>query len=83
MQALRELNFDHRMGKISDEDFAVFDANLKQHAAETLRALDQWEAQADADLDQVLGTRDRGAPIAVDCGQPAVPVLRTPGRRRR
>ena len=40
MQALRELNFDHRVGKISDADFAVFDANLKHEAAETLRALD-------------------------------------------
>jgi hypothetical protein len=52
MQALRELNFDHRMGKISDEDFAAFELNLKQNAAETLRALDQWETQADDELDQ-------------------------------
>ncbi len=54
MQALRELNFDHRMGKISDEDFAVFELNLKQNAAETLRALDEWEAQTQDDLDQTL-----------------------------
>jgi RNA polymerase subunit RPABC4/transcription elongation factor Spt4 len=54
MQALRELNFDHRMGKISDEDFAVFELSLKQHAAETLRALDEWEAQTEDDLDQSL-----------------------------
>lgn len=52
IQALRELNFDHRMGKISDEDFTVFERNLKQNAAETLRALDEWEAQADNAIDQ-------------------------------
>jgi rubrerythrin len=54
MQALRELNFDHRVGKISDEDFAVFDASLKHEAAETLRALDAWEMQADTEIDQVM-----------------------------
>jgi hypothetical protein len=61
MQALRELNFDHRMGKISDEDFAMFELNLKQHAADTLRALDQWEAQTaddlDADLERAIAAR--------------------------
>jgi hypothetical protein len=50
-QALRELNFDHKVGKISDEDFVAFEAHLKQHAADTLRALDEWEAEADDDLD--------------------------------
>jgi len=79
MQALRELNFDHRVGKISDEDFAVFDASLKHDAAATLRALDQWEAQTEDDLDQdmesaiaarrsQLTTGARGCP---SCGRPA------------
>ena len=79
MQALRELNFDHRMGKISDEDFAVFELNLKQHAAETLRALDEWEAQTDVDLDQSMereiATRksqlSSGARACPSCGRPA------------
>ena len=79
MQALRELNFDHRMGKISDEDFAVFELNLKQHAAETLRALDEWEAQTEDDLDQSLereiaARRSQlisGARACPSCGRPA------------
>jgi hypothetical protein len=50
-QALRELNFDHNVGKITDEDFVAFEAGLKRHAAETLRALDAWETEADDDLD--------------------------------
>ncbi|MGQ9491435.1 MAG: zinc ribbon domain-containing protein [Anaerolineae bacterium] len=53
-QALRELEFDHRVGKITDEDFAAFEANLKLHAAETLRALDRWEAETDAQLDALI-----------------------------
>ena len=80
MQALRELNFDHRMGKISDEDFAVFELNLKQHAAETLRALDEWEAQTDDDLDQSMEREVAARRVAVDLRRPRVPVLRTPGR---
>ncbi len=53
-QALRELSFDHRVGKITDEDFFAFEANLKLHAAEVLRALDRWEAQFDAGADDAL-----------------------------
>lgn len=53
-QALRELAFDHQVGKITDEDFVAFEANLKLHAADVLRALDRWEAEADADLDDAL-----------------------------
>jgi hypothetical protein len=49
--ALRDLNFDHQVGKITDEDFVVFEANLKQVAANALRALDEWEEQADDQLD--------------------------------
>ena len=53
-QALRELNFDHRVGKVSDDDFVVFEANLKEGAAGSLKALDDWEAKADLSLDPVL-----------------------------
>lgn len=53
-QALRELSFDYKVGKITDDDFAAFEANLKQNAAQSLRALDQWEAEADSELDDVM-----------------------------
>ena len=52
--ALRELNFDHQVGKITDEDFVVFEAHLKQVAADALRALDGWEAEADDKLDRAI-----------------------------
>ncbi len=80
-QALRELYFDHRVGKITDEDFVAFEANLKLHAAETLRALDRWEAEADAALEGVIARelqRRRTAPVPAGrrcpaCGRPAEP----------
>ncbi|MCX7669183.1 MAG: zinc ribbon domain-containing protein [Anaerolineae bacterium] len=80
-QALRELHFDHRVGKITDEDFAAFEANLKLHAAETLRALDRWEAEADAQLEGLISRELRRRRAALGptgrrcpaCGRPAEP----------
>ena len=76
-QALRDLGFDRQVGKITDEDFQVFEANLKQVAADTLRDLDAWEARTDDDLDleqeiaarrAALATSGRACPA---CGHPA------------
>lgn len=53
-QALRELNFDHRVGKITDEDFVAFEAHLKLNAAACLRALDEWEQGADGAIEDVV-----------------------------
>jgi RNA polymerase subunit RPABC4/transcription elongation factor Spt4 len=53
-QALRELAFDHRVGKITDEDFTAFEAHLKQTAADALRALDLWETDTDDALDRAM-----------------------------
>jgi rRNA maturation endonuclease Nob1 len=53
-QALRDLSFDHRVGKVTDEDFAVFEANLKDVAAEALAEVDRWETGTDANLEAVL-----------------------------
>ena len=40
LAALKELEFDHRSGKISDEDYAELVGPLRRRAAETLRALE-------------------------------------------
>jgi hypothetical protein len=53
-QALRELNFDHRVGKITDDDFTAFEDNLKHVAAAALRALDEFEGEVDTDLDSYI-----------------------------
>jgi hypothetical protein len=43
LAALKELEFDHRTGKVSDEDYRALVGPLRRRAAETLRALDRRE----------------------------------------
>jgi hypothetical protein len=38
LSALKELEFDHRTGKVSDDDYRQLVRVLRQRAAETLRA---------------------------------------------
>lgn len=38
--ALKELEFDHRTGKVSDEDYAELVGSLRRDAATALKALD-------------------------------------------
>jgi uncharacterized membrane protein len=40
LAALKELEFDHRTGQISDEDYRAQIGSLRRAAAEALRALD-------------------------------------------
>jgi hypothetical protein len=40
LAALRELEFDHRTGKITDDDYRREIGPLRQQAAATLRALE-------------------------------------------
>lgn len=77
-QALRELNFDHRVGKITDEDFVAFEAHLKQVAADALRALDAWETEADDKVERAIERAIRARRTAPGhacptCGQPGKP----------
>lgn len=39
--AIRDLQFDHQMGKLSDEDFTQLDARYRAHALQILRQLDE------------------------------------------
>ena len=43
LAALKELEFDHRTGKVSDEDYRAQVGPLRRRAAEALRALDGGE----------------------------------------
>ena len=40
LAALKELEFDHRTGKVSDEDYRQMIGPLRRQAADALRALD-------------------------------------------
>jgi hypothetical protein len=54
LAALKELEFDHRTGKISDDDYRELVGPLRRRAAESLRAL---ELRAESTEDRV---RTRG-----------------------
>jgi hypothetical protein len=41
LAALKELEFDHRTGKVSDEDYRTLVGPLRRRAAEALRALER------------------------------------------
>ena len=43
LDALKELEFDHRTGKVSDEDYRAQVGGLRRRAAEALRALETRE----------------------------------------
>jgi hypothetical protein len=40
---IRDADLDHRMGKLSDEDFRATDGELRRQAIEILRQLDELE----------------------------------------
>jgi len=47
LAALKELEFDHRTGKVSDEDYRALVGPLRREAAEALRALEPHAQAAD------------------------------------
>jgi hypothetical protein len=47
LAALKELEFDHRTGKISDEDYRRIVVEQRRAAADALRALDSGTPRAD------------------------------------
>ncbi len=72
LAALKELEFDHRTGKVSEEDYRALVVPLRQRAAETLKALDE-------------GRGDRGAAEPSPDGPPLGDRdgSRAPARARR
>jgi hypothetical protein len=54
LAALKELEFDHRTGKVSDEDYRALVGPLRRSAAEALRAL---EPRAEARHARVRSSR--------------------------
>jgi len=60
-QSLRELEFDHELGKIPPEDYPALRKQLLQRGAEVLRKLDTYEekqpAPSDDDLEAMIAAR--------------------------
>jgi len=49
LAALKELEFDHRTGKISDDDYRVLVGPLRREAADALRRLEPRAAAAEGE----------------------------------
>ena len=49
LAALKELEFDHRTGKVSDEDYRSLVGPLRREVADALRALDPGMSTVDVD----------------------------------
>jgi len=54
LAALKELELDHRTGKVTDEDYRAMVGSLRRRAAEALRALDAYAPRS----------ADRGGPMS-------------------
>jgi hypothetical protein len=71
LNALQELDFDHVLGKIPDEDYPAQRAQLLQRGAEVLRKLDAWQAEtvgqeAEERLEAAIAARRADARLAGD-----------------
>jgi hypothetical protein len=67
LAALKELEFDHRTGKVSDEDYRALVGPLRSRAAETLRALEpaaKPAVRAGGPVEAKLTRTDREVPPA-------------------
>jgi hypothetical protein len=81
MVAIKDLEFDHQVGKLSEEDFERFNARLRQQAIGYLQQIDKLAPQS-AQLDESLEVeiarlrKTRTAPVAVNgkSAPVAVPV---------
>ena len=92
LRSIKDLEFDHAMGKVSEKDFAEMDARLRSRAAGLMRQLDagtgyrediqreidkpNWDAANAATSQSVFARHD-------DRGRKAVPLVQHRQRRRR
>jgi len=63
LRAIKELEFDYAMGKVSDQDFAEMGLRLRTRAAGLLRQLDAGAAYA-TEIEQELARRLAAASVA-------------------
>jgi rubrerythrin len=70
-QALQELDFDHTLGKIPQEDYPVMRAELLKHAVEVLRALEKLEQEMGVGRPMDESRSETSASQTVEQSQPA------------
>jgi NADH pyrophosphatase NudC (nudix superfamily) len=74
LNSLQELDFDHTMGKIPDEDYPTQRVLLLQQGAQILRELDTYQAQPQGEVLTDDAEERIEAAIAARRGEVAVPV---------
>src|SRR3954465_15894925 len=69
-RSIKDLEFDHAMGKVSDKDFAEMGARLRARAAGLIRQLDagaNYRQAIDAEIEKRVGRKAApAAPVAAD-----------------
>jgi hypothetical protein len=81
LRSIKELEFDHDMGKISAGDFEEIEGNYRARAVEVMRQLEAVE-DMHPDLERLLAVRERersGALVEVDASssEPQTPAPRS------
>jgi ribosomal protein L40E len=71
LQALRDLDLEHKLGKVSDEDFAMLSDQYRGEAKRLLRELDEKIAPARARAEKLVAARVEGKPVTIAADAPA------------
>ena len=58
-EAIRELDFDHRMGKVEEDDYRQTRARYTAQAVELIKSLDKASSQADRPAPKPQGISDQ------------------------
>ncbi|MCU1282620.1 MAG: hypothetical protein JWM53_6166 [bacterium] len=69
LKALKELDFDHQMGKVSDKDFADIGATYRARAIRVMRQLDDAGRDYETMIAQEVGKR-----LSAISSQPSAPA---------
>ena len=88
LAALKELEFDHRTGKVSDDDYRELVGPLRREAADALRALEREDAREPERQEADVRAGLSAPPAARRCppgsrSAPSAAARRSPARRRR
>ena len=72
LRAIKELEFDRAMAKVSEDDFRVMSGRLRARAGRLMRQLEAsagYRERVERDLAKRLGEKAAAEPVARSCGQ--------------
>jgi hypothetical protein len=71
LRSLKDLEFDHAMGKLSDRDFSEMSARLRARAVRIMKELDErpdYRGRIERELESKLGEPQTDTPRCAACG---------------